>query len=96
MVGCVEGLVGRLPGSLAGEVRWIRVCGTEQSGKVSRLWTVLRAFWLTALRLDVSGVAVDVKLCHDSGRHLVRKYRIYRDPIPHPALRGRVVSKLIV
>ena len=64
-------------------------------GKFFPPWTVPRAFWLAALRPDVSGVAVDVKLFHDLRRHLVHKYRIYRDPIPHPALRGRVVSKLI-
>ena len=57
--------------------------------------TVTCAFWLAALRPDVSGVAVDAKLFHDSGHCLVHKYQIYRDPIPHPALRGRVVSKLI-
>ena len=35
--------------------------------------------WCAALRPDVSGVPTDVK--------------IYRDPMPHVSLRGRVVEK---
>ena len=64
-------------------------------GQLCPPWTVPRDFWLAALRPGVSGVAVDVKLFHDSGCRLVHKYRIYRDPIPHPALREGVVRKLI-
>ena len=36
-------------------------------GKFFPLWTVPRDFWQTALRSDVSGVAVDVRLFHESG-----------------------------
>ena len=39
-------------------------------------WTVPRAFWLAALRPDVSGVAVDAKFFHDSGRRLVHKCNV--------------------
>ena len=44
---------------------------------------------------DVSGVAVDIKLFHESGCRLVHRYRIYGDPLPHPALQGRVIKKLL-
>ena len=40
-------------------------------------------------------MAVDVRLFHESGCRLVHKYRVYRDPFPHPALRGRVMNKLL-
>ena len=62
-------------------------------GKFFPPWTVPRDFWLAALRPGVSGMAVDVKFFHDSGCRLVHKYRIYRDPIPHPALREGVSQK---
>ena len=52
-------------------------------------------FWLTAFHPDVSGVAVDARLFHDSGCCLVHKYRVYRDPFPHRALRGRVMNRLL-
>ena len=41
-----------------------------------------------ALRPEVSGIAVDVRLFHEAGSQLVHKYRVYKDPLPHPALRG--------
>ena len=50
-------------------------------------WTVTRDFWKQALKPEISGIAVDVKLFRESGRRLVHKYRVYRDPLPHPALR---------
>ena len=58
-------------------------------------WTVTRSVWLNALRPDVSGVAVYALLFHDAGRHLVHRYRIYRDPFPHPALRDGVIPRLL-
>ena len=58
-------------------------------------WTVPRDFWAKALRPEISGIAVDVMLFHESGRKLVHKYRVYRDPLPHPALREGRISKLI-
>ena len=58
-------------------------------GKFIPPWTVSRDFWHAALRPEVSGVAVDARLFHESERLLVHKYRIYHDPIPHPVLRGR-------
>ena len=56
---------------------------------------VPRDFWTKALRPEISGIAVDVMLFHESGRKLVHKYRVYRDPLPHPALREGRISKLI-
>ena len=54
-------------------------------------WTVTLDFWEQALKPEISGIAVDIKLFHESGRRLVHKYRVYRDPLPHPALReGRI------
>ena len=43
----------------------------------------------------MSGISVDVKLFHEAGRRLVHKYRVYRDPWPHPALRNGRITKLV-
>ena len=51
-------------------------------------WTVPQDLWLTVLRPDVSGIAVDARLFHEAGCRLVHKYRVYKDPFPHPALPG--------
>ena len=54
-------------------------------------WTVTRDVWHAALRPDVSGVAVDALLFHEAERCLVHRYRVYKDPFPHPALRDGVI-----
>ena len=64
-------------------------------GKFFPPWTVPREFWQTALRPDVSGVAVDVWLFHESGCRMAHKYLVYRDLFPHPALQGQVMNKLL-
>ena len=51
-------------------------------------WTVPRDLWMTALRPDVSGIAVDARLFHKAGCRLVHKYLVYKDPFPQPALQG--------
>ena len=58
-------------------------------------WTVTRSVWLHALRPEVSGIAVDALLFNEAGRRLVHRYRIYKDPFPHPALRDGVVPRLL-
>ena len=58
-------------------------------------WTVPRELWQMALRPEVSGIAVDVRLFHEAGSRLVHKYWVYKDPLPHPALRGGVIPKLL-
>ena len=58
-------------------------------------WTVTRDFWEQALKPEISGIAVDIQLFHESGRRSVHKYRVYRDPLPHPALREGRISRLI-
>ena len=67
----------------------------DKVSKIMPSWTVPRDFWAKALRPEISGIAVDVMLFHESGRKLVHKYRVYRDPLPHPALREGRISKLI-
>ena len=67
----------------------------DQVSKIMPAWTVPRDFWTKALRPEISGIAVDVMLFHESGRKLVHKYRVYRDPLPHPSLREGRISKLI-
>ena len=57
--------------------------------------TVSRHVWQTALRPDVSGVAVDARLFHEAGCRLVHRYRVHRDPFPHPALREGVIPRLL-
>ena len=58
-------------------------------------WTVTRSVWQAALRLDVSGFAVDSLLFHEAGCRLVHHYRVYKDPFPNPALRGWVIPRLL-
>ena len=58
-------------------------------------WTVTQSVWLHALRPNVSGIAVDTLLFHKAGQRLVHRYRIYRDPFSHPALRDGVVARLL-
>ena len=58
-------------------------------------WTVSRHIWQTALQPDVSGVAVDARLFHEAGCRLVHRYRVYKDPFPHPALREGVIPRLL-
>ena len=58
-------------------------------------WTVTRDVWQMALRPDVSGIAVDARLFHEAGCRLVHKYRVYKDPFPHPALREGVLPRLL-
>ena len=68
---------------------------TTNVAKFFPTWTVTRDVWLAALRPDVSGVAVDDLLFHEARRRLVHRYRIYRDPFPHPALCDGVVPRLL-
>ena len=58
-------------------------------------WTVTRDFWERALKPEISGIAVDIRLFHESRRRLIHKYRVYQDPLPHPALREGRITKLI-
>ena len=57
-------------------------------------WTVTRSVWFHALRPDVSGIAVDALLFNEAGRRLAHRYRIYRDPFPHPALLVRCLRSV--
>ena len=63
--------------------------------KFSTPWTVSRHVWQTALRPDVSGVAVDARLFHEAGCRLVHHYRVYNDPFPHLALRDGIIPCLL-
>ena len=47
---------------------------------------------MTALRPDVSGIAVDARLFHEAGCRLVHKYRVYKD---HSLIRRRVLPRLL-
>ena len=67
----------------------------DRVSKAFPAWTVTREFWKRALQPEISGIAVDVSLFHESRRRLVHKYRVYRDPLPHPALREGKISRLI-
>ena len=67
----------------------------DKVSKAFPAWTVTRDFWKQALQPEISGIAVDISLFRESGRQLVHKYRVYRDPLPHPALRERRISGLI-
>ena len=47
------------------------------------------------LHPEVSGIAVDAQLFHEAGCRLVHKYRVYKDPFPHPAFPGGVLPRLL-
>ena len=67
----------------------------DKVSKAFPAWTVTRDFWKQALKPEISGIAVDITLFRESGRRLVHKYRVYRDPLPHPALCEGKISRLI-
>ena len=67
----------------------------DKVSKAFPAWTVTRDFWKQALQPEISGIAVDITLFRESGQRLVHKYRVYRDPLPHPALREGKISRLI-
>ena len=58
-------------------------------------WTIAKDVCQTALRPDVSGIAVDTRLFHEAGCRLLHKYNVYKDPFPHPALREGVIPRLL-
>ena len=76
-------------------VRCVEGLDFEEVSKSFPAWTVTREFWVQALKPEISGIAVDIRLFHESGRRLVHKYRVYRHPIPHPALREGRITKLL-
>ena len=67
----------------------------DEVSKSFPAWTVTRDFWKQALKPEVSGISVDVRLFHESGKRLIHKYRVYRDPLPHPALHEGRITKLL-
>ena len=67
----------------------------DKVSKTFPAWTATRDVWKTALKPQMSGIAVDVKLFHEAGRRLVHKHRVYRDPWPHPALLTGRITKLV-
>ena len=67
----------------------------EEVSKSFPAWTVTSEFWEQALKPEISGIAVDVRLFHESGRRLVHRYRVYQDPLPHPALHEGRITKLL-
>ena len=84
---CLEHLAEKHGGSTLGV--------TTNIAKSFPPWTVTRDVWHAALRPDVSGVAVDALLFHEAGRRLVHRYRVYKDPFPHPVLRDGVIPRLL-
>ena len=38
---------------------------------------------------------MDALLFHEAGSRLVHRYRVYKDPFPHPALRDGVIPRLL-
>ena len=97
MVRDVERIRACLPGT-SGREAWGIDAGLEIKTNVAQFfppWTVTRDIWHDALRPDVSGVAVDALLFHEAGSRLVHRYRVYKDPFPHPALRHRVIPRLL-
>ena len=78
--GCLDHLTDKLGGST--------FFALKNVAKFFPLWMVTRDVWQTALRLDVSGIAVDTRMFHEAGCRLVHRYHVYKDSFPHPVLRG--------
>ena len=81
-----KGSVGECLDNLCSRHNGAQFFAVGSLGKFFPPWTVSRDFW---------HAAVDVKLFHEAGCRLVHRYRIYKDPLPHPALRGRVLRRLL-
>ena len=90
-----KGSVGDCLDHLRGKHDGAKFLALKNLGKFFLPWTVTHDFWHAAFRPAVSGMVVDIKLFHDSGCRLVHRYRIYGDPLPHPALRKGVLKKLL-
>ena len=88
MVRCLDGLCSDCLGHLNDKHRGSTLFALKNVVKFFPPWMVTRDIWQTALRPDVSGIAVDARLFHEAGCRLVHRYRVYKDPFPHPALRG--------
>ena len=95
MVCGVEGFVLSLSRTFVGEAWGLVLVCPEECGQVFPRWTVSHHIWQTALRPDVSGIVVDARLFHEAGCRLVHRYQVYKDPFPHPAVRGDVVPRLL-
>ena len=95
MVCGVEGVGACLPGASGGKTRGIDTRNHDKRCTVFPPWTVTRDVWHAALRPDVSGVAVDALLFNEAGLQLVHRYRVYKDPFTHPALRDGVIPRLL-
>ena len=95
VVRSMERIGTRLPGAPGRKTWGIDTGNKNQRSPVFPPWTVTRDVWPDALRPDVSGVAVDALLFHEAGSRLVHRYRVYRDPFPHPALRDGVIPRLL-
>ena len=94
MVRGVEGVGACLPGT-SGREAWGISAGNHDVAQFFPPCTVSRDVWHAALRPDVSGVTVDALLFHEAGSQLVHRYRVYKDPFPHPALRDGVIPRLL-
>ena len=89
---------GKAPSGSAGITSTIDIVVQKHFDRVSKsfpAWTVTRDFWERALKPEISGIAVDNRLFHESGRRLIHKYWVYQDPLPHPALREGRITRLL-
>ena len=69
---------------------------TTKVAKFFPPWTVTWEVWHAALRTDISGVAMDALLFHEAGCRFVHRYRVYKDPFPHPRLLSCVCRAMAI
>ena len=55
-----------MPGTFAGEAWWVAICRPQEYRKILPSMDGARDLWQTALRPGVSGIAVDVRLFHET------------------------------
>ena len=74
-----------------------RLCSSATSVRLEQWfppWTVTRAAWCAALKLNVSGITTDVVLFSQHGPGWSTHYRVYGEYVSHSSLRGTFMAKL--
>ena len=96
MVRGMEGIGTRLPGASGGEAWWIDARNKNQRGTV---FPPLDSNQGRLARHPPTGCIGGRRRCpslfHEAGSRLVHRYRVYKDPFPHSALRDGVIPRLL-
>ena len=70
------------------------VSKTASIEKFAPLWTVRRRVWTDSLRVDSSGISMDILLFSEVGMPLTQHYRVYKGGLPHAVFRTDYLSRI--